>query len=538
MIRGKVFLELARLLRDRRALRGCCAALIAGLGLAFRGRKNSRRPEWDKAGPERGLDRSLKKRLDAPNQGNRTFLGLARRSKLRGGREVCLGEESRERHMQIVGPTRSGKSQLLLALAAQDMRAGMPVFFMEAKGDESDFNQFRALAARAKRAGDIRYFNPQDPSSMSFNPIRRLPGQDATALANQISRVLGREPASSGEAQDYYKSADYAKIQNMAEVFWEINLQYTLKDCFYYFGFERCREKAFSLCSDKGLVKMSRRDFSQNTDTTALTSAIRPYATGALGRLLNTYSPQIKLDEIFSCRQLAYFAIPVGHLPVLANPLGRMLISGLNSVAAFRQRQNPKPGPASLILDEFSEFATPAFKSFIQTVGSARFWTTLSHQDLGQLKNVQGMDKDGFASSVFNNTSGCKICFRTPDPEDAEFWAQTLGTYPTCEDTERFQRSFLGTRGTGEISRRQVEHFKVHPNALKNLGPGRALVFSPGHEDCLIRSARVFNLLAKTPQAEMPLEDIPASREAGLELESEFNLLREKSAVNAQGVKA
>ncbi len=519
---------------ERAAALGGLAAFLA---MSFRGPRQKRKPGWNQPGQGRGfvtrdLDRILKRNLASPRGRahklkfwtdaspspaalHKTFLGIARGTW--GRRPVYLQNQNRQPHMQIVGPTRSGKSQLLLALSAQDMRAGIPLFFMEAKGDDSDFNQFLALASLAGRAGDVRYFNPQDPRSMTFNPIRRLPGQDANSLADQLSRILGREPGSGAEAQDYYKSVDYSKIQNMSEIFWETNLQYTLRDCFCYFNYPECREKAWRLSRSARLIEMARREFEQKTDTAALTSALRPYVTGPLGELLNSYAPQIKLEEIFSRNQLVYFAIPIGYLPVLANPLGRMLISGLLSVAAFRQRQAPKPGPASIILDEFAEFATPAFASFIATVGSANFWTTLSHQDLGQLKKVQGTNPEAFKSAVFNNTSGCKICFRSPDPADAEFWSAVLGTYQTVEDTERFKKTLFGTQGTGEISRRTVEHFKVHPNTLKNLAPGTALVFSPGHEDSLIRTARVFNLIKN---ARPELSRVTTLEEPGLDLAS------------------
>ncbi|MBI5631613.1 MAG: TraM recognition domain-containing protein [Elusimicrobia bacterium] len=505
-------------------------SLAVGLCIALRKSKQGRRSEWDEPKDQRGLDKALEKHLDRGAEKAGTFMGMAA-----GGRSVFLTPVSRERHMQIVGPTRSGKSQFLFALSAQDMRQGMPVFFMEAKGDHSDFDQFHALADRCGRGSAVRYFNPQDPRSHTFNPIRPVPGQDATALANQLARVLGREPKSSGEGKDYYLQVDYAKIQNMAEIFWKSGLQFTFRDCFYYFSRSECREKAFRACNDEALVAMARQEFEQNPDTTALTSAIRPWTTGVLGDLLNTYSPQIKLEDIFNDKQLAYFAIPIGHLQVLANPLGRMLISGLLSVATWRQQARVKPGPASVILDEFAEFATPAFKSFIQTVGSARFWTILSHQDLGQLRNIEGMDADAFESAVFNNTSGCKVCFRTPDPEDAEFWSSMLGTYSTFDDTERVQKSFLGTRGTGEMSRRKVEHFKVHPNTLKNLKPGSALVFAPGHEDTMARTARVFKLAGgRTPE----LEAVMPETEEGLDLASAAKPSQKTAVVNERGLRS
>ena len=474
---------------------------------------------WDDPGEFPRLDGALARAVRGPEKDSGTLLGMAN-----GVGEVRLSDRARESHMQLVGPTRSGKSQLLFSIAAQDMRRGLPVFFMEAKGDRSDFEQFHKLAGLAGRARDVRYFNPHDPMSMTFNPIRPVPGQDSTAIANQIARAIGREPTSAGEGQDYYRSVDYAKIQTMAEVFCKTGRQFTLRDCFYYFSSDKARVKAFSLCGDNRLVSMAAKGFKDSPDSTALTSSLRPWMTGTLGALLNSYSPQIQLEDVFEQGRLAYFAVPIGHLQLLANPLGRMVISGLLSIAASRQKAQPKPEPASVVLDEFAEFATPVFASVIATVGSARLWTILSHQDLGQLERVQGMDVNAFKSSVFNNTSGAKVCFRTPDPQDAEHWAGALGTRAEFEDTERVSKWLFGEIKTGEKSRRSVEHFKIHPNKLKNLAPGTAMIASPGAVDCLARTARVHGvtkglLLPPVPHVETKLE-------AGLDLAAEASDLK------------
>lgn len=487
-----------------------CLGLAAGLGVALRGGAKAEDPkDWEAPEESARVDEALRSRvLELPRRGE-TLLGVTD-----AGRAVTLTEREREGHMQVVGPTRSGKSQFLLALAAQDMKARLPVLLMEAKGDRSDFDQFLKAAALARRVESVRYFNPQDSRSMTFNPIRPVAGQDSTAVANQIARAIGREPSSTGEGQDYYRGVDYAKIQTMAEVFFSTGRAFTLRDCYDYFAYPEARDRALSLCPDRRLRDLARAEFTVTPDSSGLTSALRPWTTGALGELLNTYAPQIRLEDVFERRQLAYFAVPVGHLQVLANPLGRMIISGLLSVAASRQKVDPKPGPATVILDEFAEFATPVFASFVATVGSAKLRTILSHQDLGQLKRVQGMDKEAFDSVVFNNTSGCKVCFRTPDPEDAEFWAATLGTHTTTSDTERVEGGLFGDRRTGDRSRRSVEQFKIHPNRLKTLQPGTALVLAPGRATALVRTARVRGLLDKSAVPALPLP--PA--EEGLEL--------------------
>jgi type IV secretory pathway TraG/TraD family ATPase VirD4 len=469
--------------------------------------------DWKTPKDSSAVDKELDRGLRGKSAPGETFVGRTKTGLL-----VRLTAREREGHMQVVGPTRSGKSQLLLALAAQDIKANLPLFFMEAKGDRGDFDQFLKTASLAGRVESVRYFNPQDPRSMTFNPIRPVAGQDPTAVANQIARAIGREPTSSGQGQDYYRGVDYAKIQSMAEVFCSTGRAFTLRDCYYYFAFPEAREEALKLCGDWRLTKLAREEFKANSDSSGLTSALRPWTTGALGDLLNSYAPQIRLEDVFEKRQAAYFAVPIGHLQVLANPLGRMVISGLLSVAAARQRTEPKPGPATVILDEFAEFATPVFSSFVATVGSARMRAILSHQDLGQLRRVEGMDADAFESVVFNNTSGCKVCFRAPDPEDAEFWALMLGTHTTTRDTERVEGGMLGEMQTGSRSRRMVERFKVHPNQLKTLESGTALVMAPGRAECLVRTARVREVVGKT--AVPALVTVPAVPEKGLDLRS------------------
>ncbi len=487
-----------------------CLGAITGIGGA-RMASGPRTADWEAPKESNQVDKELEKSLGAKRPSDETFLGVTKSS-----RRLVLTPREREGHMQIVGPTRYGKSQFLLALAAQDIAAGLPLFFMEAKGDKSDFDQFLKIATLAGKGDSVRYFNPQDARSMSFNPIRPLPGQDSTAVANQIARAIGREPTSSGEGQDYYRGVDYAKIQSMAEVFCSTGRAFTLRDCYYYFAFPEAREAALKLCGDRRLAELARSEFKANPESSGLTSALRPWTTGTLGELLNSYAPKIRLEDIFDEGQSAYFAIPIGHLQILANPLGRMVISGLLSVAASRQRAERKPGPATVILDEFAEFATPVFASFVATVGSAKMRTILSHQDLGQLRRVEGMDVDAFESIVFNNTSGCKICFRTPDPEDAEFWSKMLGTHTTTRDTERVEKGAFGDSKTGSVSQRMVERFKIHPNRLKWMEPGTALVMAPGRAEGLARTARVREIVNKLPIPPMPRIDGVA--EKGLDL--------------------
>lgn len=468
--------------------------------------------------PPKALRRAMGKRSRWTLLGLEEFKGWF----FRRWRPFLISEEDRGRHLQLMGPTRSGKSQLLLAIAGQDMARGRTCFFMEAKGDFSDFDHFLGLAGLTGRTADVRYFNPADPRSMSFNPIRPVPGQSSSSIANQIARAIGREPDNQGDAA-YFTGLDYARIQGMVDVFLTTGKAFTLRDAYYYFEFGQCREYAFEQCPDKVLVGMARRHFSRPgqppghlADTSGLTSKLRPWVSGRLGELLNSYGPQIRMEDVFGRNRLAYFAIPVGDLQVLANHLGRMVISGLLSAASRRHRGDAVRSPASLILDEFPEFATPAFSSLIATVGSANIWTVFSHQDLGQLKRVTGMDKEAFASTLFSNSSGGKIFFHVPHPVDADLVARAIGTMTVVKATERSEKGMAGERMTGDKSLREVEEFIAHPNLLRSLPRGVAAVLCHGRWPGVVVAARVHGMDLRPQTTKLPC--VEAMPEKGLEL--------------------
>jgi hypothetical protein len=90
-----------------------------------------------------------------------------------------------------------------------------------------------------------------------------------------------------------------------------------------------------------------------------------------------------------------------------------------------------------------------------------------------------------------------------------------LGTESSISDTERVKSGLLGDEHTGDRSRREIEQFKIHPNKIKCLPPGVALVVAPGRETCLIRTARVHGLVK-----DIALPELTAVSEEPLDLRS------------------
>ena len=79
-------------------------------------------------------------------------------------------------------------------------------------------------------------------------------------------------------------------------------------------------------------------------------------------------------------------------------------------------------------------------------------------------------------------------------------------------------KGWAGSSKTGVVSRREVEVFKVHPNLLKNLTPGTALIYSAGRLECLAKTAQVARLLERVPTPNLEAPQSPGG--VGLDLEA------------------
>ena len=82
----------------------------------------------------------------------------------------------------------------------------------------------------------------------------------------------------------------------------------------------------------------------------------------------------------------------------------------------------------------------------------------------------------GLRDQVIGNTA-IKIAHRQDVPSSAQIVAQMVGTEKIWEETHQTAGRWLGY-DTGRGTRRQVEQFVIHPNVIKSLPTGDAVVIS------------------------------------------------------------
>ncbi|MDX3695967.1 TraM recognition domain-containing protein [Streptomyces europaeiscabiei] len=120
-----------------------------------------------------GLPRSRTRQLAATGAVPRTGRVIARSNFPGNDRPLALGVVESAQHLQVVGPTGSGKTALLTNLIAQDMNAGRGVVLIESKGD-----LFQAVLDRVpeRRLSDVVLLDVSDTEyPVGFNILTGSP---------------------------------------------------------------------------------------------------------------------------------------------------------------------------------------------------------------------------------------------------------------------------------------------------------------------------------------------------------------------------
>ena len=153
--------------------------------------------------------------------------------------------------------------------------------------------------------------------------------------------------------------------------------------------------------------------------------------------------------------------------------MGKLMLQDLmKAVGNIYDDRNAIKHPTTLIIDEFASFATPDFGEFIEKARGAGISIVIAYQSRKSLDHIE----DNLAIKVNENTAN-KIVFQVQDSEDVEWFWSLLGTKKTTKETYQAEDGIFGDTKTGMKSVREVEEYVIHPNQIKNLKLGQALLY-------------------------------------------------------------
>ncbi len=386
------------------------------------------------------------------------------------GRAVVLSDRQLSAHALIVGASGAGKSTTLLTIMTDHVRRGRPVVAIDMKGSPAFARELAGAAAAAGR--QFQLWSLDGPSH--WNPLAH---GNATELKDKL---IGTERFT----EPHYQRAAERYVQTVLQV-----LEHT------HPGRPPTLEEVVRMMDHRRPPSVARElpeplaervtDYLDGL-TGDQVSAIRGLGT-RLAILTESHSApflspapdgpaaEVDLHRALSGGEVVLLSLNSGRYGKLAAQLGTLAVQDLVCAAGERLAGDGDAGrPQAIVgIDEFSALGSDHVMQLIARGREPGVVVVLATQELADLDRAA----PGLRDQVLG-TAAVKIAHRQDVPASADAFAQMVGTVKVWEETRRIGGSALVRYDTGRGTRREVERFALHPNVIKELRTGEAVVIT------------------------------------------------------------
>jgi len=331
---------------------------------------------------------------------------------------VRISDEDRRRHVYLIGQTGTGKSNLLVNMAADDIRAGKGVGVIDPHGD---LIETLLQLIPEDRHKDVIIFDPSDiqrPVGLNMLEYDASRPEQKTFIVNEMQSIFNRLFAAETMGpmfEQYMRNALLLLMDDPSE-------QATLIEVPRVFTDVEFRRRLLAKCTNPTVVDFWEKEAIKAGGEAALVN-ITPYITSKFNNFIaNDYMRPIigQPKSAFNFRRLMdegkIFLVNLskGRIGDINAGLLGMIIVGKLLMAALSRVDLPQEQRRdfNLYIDEFQNFTTDSIAVILSEARKYRLNLVIAHQFIAQLV-------DKIKDAVFGNV-GSIIVFRV-GPEDAEF---------------------------------------------------------------------------------------------------------------------
>jgi conjugal transfer pilus assembly protein TraD len=389
-----------------------------------------------------------------------------------GGGEVLISDRQLSAHALILGATGAGKSTSLLQILTDHIRRGTPVVAIDMKGSPAFAGTLAGAAASAGRPFALWTLD----GGAHWNPL--LHGNPTECKDKLIATERFTEPHYQRAAERYVQTVLRVLTQADPQRAPTLSAVVELMDPTRLSVLVRRFPRATADRTQDYLATLTPDQISAVRGLGTRLAIISESHTGAFlePAAAGASAPTIDLRDALRGPDVVLFSLNSSTYGKLSAQLGTLAVQDLVSAVGDRLRHQ-SPGQvvaqAIIAIDEFSALGSDNVISLLARGRESGASVLLATQELADLDRAA----PGLRDQVLGNTA-VKLAHRQDVPASAQTIAQMAGTERVWEETERIRGALLGDRHAGRGTRRQVEQFVVHPNEIKSLPTGRAVLIT------------------------------------------------------------
>ncbi|MEK9131436.1 MAG: type IV secretory system conjugative DNA transfer family protein [Patescibacteria group bacterium] len=346
--------------------------------------------------------------------------------------QIVMAEEDRLRHFYTIGQTGTGKSTLIKNMAAQDIKAGKGVCFIDPHG--SDIQDLLSVVP-PERFGDVIYFDPAYTARpVALNMLEydaRFPEQKTFVVNEMLSifnKLFDMKTAGGPMFEQYFRNAVMLVIEDPES-------GSTLLDVSRVLAVKSFRDMKLARCKNPIVVQFWKEIAEKAGGESSLANIV-PYITSKFDVFLSNEimrpviaqeTSSFNFRQIMDEKKILLVNLSKGRLgDINANLIGLILVGKILMAALSRADSFGKDlPPFYLYIDEFQNITTDSIATILSEARKYKLSLTIAHQFIAQLE-------DKIKDAVFGNVGSLAV-FRV-GAEDAEYLEKQFVPTFTAQD--------------------------------------------------------------------------------------------------------
>lgn len=347
-------------------------------------------------------------------------------------------------HTLVTGATGAGKTSFILLCAEGMMNKGKSVVLIDPKGDVENLKTYRVIAREKKAKLHIFQLGYEGEDKVKLNPFKHRRKIECMDMLESVLKKTGDNPFYFEHQMDLmrvivdeiYAKGEWVSLPKLRKIFNERH-----KDD------EKCLGMVNKL---NNLVNDEIIDLLEGDDAKSI-------------------------DEIIDNGECLYIGINIQILGNNARILAKLFSMSITKFSGYRQSYTEgrdKAKVATVIFDEAGSVIESSFLDLISKSRSSKIEIVILAQSFNDLSQAWP-DKFSGEKSLSGNAANY-IAFRQEDDSFIQWFAGIAGTIKSDKKTQQIND---GLRTGGE-SVREVDEYLVHPNVIRNLKVGQAVVIN------------------------------------------------------------